>query len=592
MKNKYMINNYSIRSKLLTIYIVCVLIPIIVTNSLIFFSMKKYYDNEQMINIQNTLDRVKYNLSTRIEESMSIANDLYINSVLKSFLNKKYASYIEFYEEYTDLLKITSINSYYTSSNIYKLTIYTDNNTISDSAYFEKITPELKETKWYKDAFESNKSLILSTYFDRSVINILNDNTYRKISIINKLNDSPENTQILKIDLNYDKIFNEIASEKMNANLYVCNDKNILFSNVKDDNSKEEFKSIDNIKEKDFKFSRSIKVRGTGEVWNVVITADNINVLNKLREEKAVILILILFNLLLPTIVINMVSKSFKDRILLINSYLDKVEDEEFNTIVCDEGKDEIGRLIKSYNLMVCRIKELIEEVLLKNVEKQALELAKKQLELRALQSQINPHFLFNTLESIRMRSLIKGEKETGEIIEKLAVLLRNIVNWGDDTVTIQEEMTFVENYLNIQKYRFGDKLDFVLNVMENCKKIKIPKLSIIGFVENACVHGVEQVPRNASICVTIFKNEVDLFIEIIDTGIGMEEEKLNEIKEKLKNLKIEMLNNSKSIGMINTCIRLQAYSNYSMKFEFDSELNRGTEILIQIPLNNERRVL
>ena len=369
MKNKYMINNYSIRSKLLTIYIVCVLIPIIVTNSLIFFSMKKYYDNEQMINIQNTLDRVKYNLSTRIEESMSIANDLYINSVLKSFLNKKYASYIEFYEEYTDLLKITSINSYYTSSN-------TDNNTISDSAYFEKITPELKETKWYKDAFESNKSLILSTYFDRSVINILNDNPYRKISIINKLNDSPENTQILKIDLNYDKIFNEIASEKMNANLYVCNDKNILFSNVKDDNSKEEFKSIDNIKEKDFKFSRSIKVRGTGEVWNVVITADNINVLNKLREEKAVILILILFNLLLPTIVINMISKSFKDRILLINSYLDKVEDEEFNTIVCDEGKDEIGRLIKSYNLMVCRIKELIEEVLLKNVEKQALELA------------------------------------------------------------------------------------------------------------------------------------------------------------------------------------------------------------------------
>ena len=75
---------------------------------------------------------------------------------------------------------------------------------------------------------------------------------------------------------------------------------------------------------------------------------------------------------------------------------------------------------------------------------------------------------------------------------------MRNIVNWGDDTVTIQEEMTFVENYLNIQKYRFGDKLDFVLNVMENCKKIKIPKLSIIGFVENACVHGVEQVPRNA----------------------------------------------------------------------------------------------
>lgn len=586
MKNKYITNNYSIKSKLLTIYIVCVLIPIIVTDSVIFFSIKKYSDNEQMINMQHVLDRVKYNLSTRVEESMSVANDLYINSVLKNFLNKKYDSYIDFYEEYTDLVKTTSINSYYTSSNIYKLTIYTDNNTISNSAYFEKITPELKETQWYKEAFESSKSLSVSTYFDKSRINISNDNPYRRISIINKLNDSPNNTQILKIDLNYDKIFNEIANEKMNANLYICNDKYILFSNIKGDSSKTEFKSIDTIKEKDFIFNQSIKVTGTGEVWNVVITADKMNILSKLKEFKGVILILILFNLLLPTIVINIVSRSFKDRILLLNSYLDKVEDEEFNTIECDAGKDEIGKLIKSYNLMVCRIKELIEEVFVKNAEKQALELAKKQLELRALQSQINPHFLFNTLESIRMRSLIKGEKETGEIIEKLSILLRNIVNWGEDNVAIQEEMTFVENYLNIQKYRFGDKLDFGLQVMENCRNIKIPKLSIIGFVENACVHGIEQVPRKASIYVTIFKNEKDLFIEIIDTGIGMEKERLNEIKEKLKNLKIEMLNNSKSIGMINTCIRLQAYSNYSMKFKFDSTLNKGTEIMIQIPLN------
>lgn len=586
MKKRYILNNYSIKSKLLTMYIACVLIPIIVTNFIIFYSIKKYSDNEQMINIQNAIDRVKYNISTRLEESMSVANDLYINNVLKNFLNKKYESDIDFYEEYTDLLKTTSINSYYTSNNIYKLTIYTDNNTISNSAYFEKITPQLKETQWYKDAFESNKSLIVSTYFDRSIINILNNNPYRKISIINKLNYSPNNTQILKIDLNYDNILNEIKNEKMNENLYVCNDKYILFSNIEDDDSKEEFKSINSIEEKYLKVKESIKIRETGEVWNIVVTADNINLLSRLKEEKSVIIALILFNLLLPTIIINIISKSFKDRIFLLNSYLDKVEYGEFNTIECSTGKDEIGKLIKSYNLMVCRIKELIEEVFIKNSEKQTLELAKKQLELRALQSQINPHFLFNTLESIRMRSLIKGEKETGEIIEKLSLLLRNIVNWGDDNVTIQEEMTYVENYLNIQKYRFGDKLDFNLNVMDNCKNIKIPKLSIIGFVENACVHGIELVQRKAGIYVTIFKIKEDLFIEIIDTGIGIDKEKLNEIRKKLENLKIEMLDNNKSIGMINTCMRLQAYSNYSMKFEIDSTLNKGTEIMIQIPLN------
>lgn len=583
--NNYITNNYSIKSKLLTIYIVCVLIPIIVTNFLIFFSIKKYTDNEQKINIENTAERVTYNLSTRIEESMSVANDLYINNVLKSFLNKKYNNELEFYEEYTDLIKTTSINSYYTSSNIYKLTIYTNNNTICNSAYFEKINPQIEEEQWYKDALSSHKDLIVNTYFDKSMINIINDKPCRKISIINKLNNNKNNIQILKIDINYSKIFNEIINEKMEADLYITNDKYVLFSNVEGEDSRSNFKSVDSIEEKDFKAEQSIKIKGTGDVWKVIIEADNMDILSRLKREKVVISILILFNLLLPTIIINMLSKSFKDRIFLLNSYLDKVEYEEFNTIDCDAGKDEIGKLIKSYNLMVCRIKELIEEVFIKNAEKQTLELAKKQLELRALQSQINPHFLFNTLESIRMRSLIKGEKETGQIIEKLSILLRNIVNWGDDNVTIQEEMTFVENYLNIQKYRFGDKLVFNINIMDDCNNIKIPKLSIIGFVENACVHGIEKVTHNAAIYVSIFKIKENLFIEIIDTGMGMDKEKLDEIKEKLKNLKIEMLNNNKSIGMINTCMRLQAYSNYSMKFEIESKLNEGTDIMIQIPL-------
>ncbi|NYC70398.1 sensor histidine kinase YesM [Clostridium beijerinckii] len=146
--------------------------------------------------------------------------------------------------------------------------------------------------------------------------------------------------------------------------------------------------------------------------------------------------------------------------------------------------------------------------------------------------------------------------------------------------------MLFVENYLQIQKYRFGDKLSFDFYVTEKCKSIRIPKLSILSFVENACVHGIEEVSHNASINIAIFKYDNNLIIEISDTGIGMDEGKLNSIREKLNNAEIDTLNNSKSTGVLNTYMRLQMYCNNSMKFEIDSKLREGTEVTMQICLD------
>ncbi len=187
------------------------------------------------------------------------------------------------------------------------------------------------------------------------------------------------------------------------------------------------------------------------------------------------------------------------------------------------------------------------------------------------------------------MRSLIKGENETADIIENLSILLRKTINWGEDYIMIEDEMLFVENYLQIQKYRFGDKLSFSYYVMEECKIIRIPKLSILGFVENACVHGIEEVSHNASINITVFKDENDLFIEISDTGGGMDKKKLSLIRDNLRNAKMDMLNNSKSTGVLNTYMRIQMYCNNNMKFEIDSELKEGTKVTIQIYLDKLR---
>lgn len=586
--NKFkFLNDYSIRSKLVLIYIFCVLIPMIITNSIVYATIRNNQVKEQKINMEHAIDRVKYNLGAVIDDCVLVSDHLHSDVILDNFITKRYNGIAEYYGAYNYLLNNNLIDYYYNSQHVYQVTIYTDNDTISDSSNFRKLTPEIRNSDWYNQFEKNNENMTISVYYDDDRMKSAINNVARTISITRKLdNFQKRNGNILKIDIDYNVILKNILNEKMDGNLYVCNNEFILFSNKSPKVGSEKFDSINFIDNKDIKLNDFFRFKVNNEQWKIIITADDVNPLSEIVERKEILFGLIIFNLLLPTIIITLVSNSIEIRVKLLSLYLRKVENEEFTTIENNHGKDELGNLIRSYNLMVLRIKELIEVVFKRDAEKQRLELSKKQAELKALQSQVNPHFMFNTLESIRMRSLIKGEEETAGIIENLSILLRKTINWGEDYITIEDEMMFVENYLQIQKYRFGDKLSFSFYVMDECKEIKIPKLSILSFVENACVHGVEEVSHNACISIAAFKDNSNLFIEISDTGNGIENKQLEEIRNKLINADIDMLNNSKSTGVLNTYLRLQNYCNGNMKFEIDSETKEGTQIVIQISLD------
>lgn len=586
--NKFkFLNDYSIRSKLVLIYIFCVLIPMIITNSIVYITIRNNQVKEQKINMEHAIDRVKYNLGAVIDDCVLVSDHLHSDVILDNFITKRYNGIADYYGAYNYLLNNNLIDYYYNSQHVYQVTIYTDNDTISDSSNFRKLTPEIRNSDWYNQFEKNNENMTISVYYDDDRMKSAINNVARTISITRKLdNFQKRNGNILKIDIDYNVILKSILNEKMDGNLYVCNNEFILFSNKSPKVGSEKFDSINYIDDKDIKLNDFFRFKVNNEQWKIIITADDVNPLSAIVERKEILFGLIIFNLLLPTIIITLVSNSIEIRVKLLSLYLRKVENEEFTTIENNHGKDELGNLIRSYNLMVLRIKELIEVVFKRDAEKQRLELSKKQAELKALQSQVNPHFMFNTLESIRMRSLIKGEEETAGIIENLSILLRKTINWGEDYITIEDEMMFVENYLQIQKYRFGDKLSFSFYVMDECKEIKIPKLSILSFVENACVHGVEEVAHNACISIAAFKDNSNLFIEISDTGNGIENKQLEEIRNKLINADIDMLNNSKSTGVLNTYLRLQNYCNGNMKFEIDSETKEGTQIVIQISLD------
>ena len=182
------------------------------------------------------------------------------------------------------------------------------------------------------------------------------------------------------------------------------------------------------------------------------------------------------------------------------------------------------------------------------------------------------------------MHSILKGENETAEMVQRLAVMERQNVEWREDAVTIEEEEGFIDAYLQLQSYRFGDRISFDIDIDEDCKKVLIPKLTLVTFVENACVHGIESKASQGWIFVRVNRTEKNLVIEVEDTGDGMEEEDVKVLQEKMNNVTIDMIREAKHVGILNACLRIKMMFKDKAKFTIESEKGIGMSVIIQIP--------
>ena len=247
---------------------------------------------------------------------------------------------------------------------------------------------------------------------------------------------------------------------------------------------------------------------------------------------------------------------------------------------------------MRKYNKMVEITNELITTVYKDKIKEQETDIARQKAELLALQSQINPHFMFNALESIRMHSLLKGETETATMVDKLAVMERQNVEWGKDYVSVKTEIESIEAYLALQSYRFGDRLSFDIDVEKECESYLVPKLTIVTFVENACVHGIESKASQGWIFVRVYKGKEELVIEVEDTGEGMSEEKVKEMLDDINNVTIDVIKEKKHVGMLNACLRLKMLTENAVKFDIESEQGVGLSVIIRIPFNKLKKSL
>jgi len=317
--------------------------------------------------------------------------------------------------------------------------------------------------------------------------------------------------------------------------------------------------------------------------FTIYAISDDLTVLSVIRNNIPITILLIILTLIVPVLFMKLLERSITDRITILGKAFGEGGNEYFQPIKEINGSDEISELMHDYNRIVEINNELTNTIYKDKLREQESDLARKNAELLALQSQINPHFLFNALESIRMHSVLKGENETAEMVQRLAVMERQNVEWHEDAVTIEEEEEFIDAYLQLQSYRFGERISFDIDIEDDCKKILIPKLTLVTFVENACVHGIESKASQGWIFVRVYKKDSNLMIEVEDTGDGMTEEEVEQLQKRMNEVTIAAIKKAKHVGILNACLRIKMMFNQA-KFAIESEKGIGMSVIITIP--------
>lgn len=255
----------------------------------------------------------------------------------------------------------------------------------------------------------------------------------------------------------------------------------------------------------------------------------------------------------------------------------------KFDIQIKVDTNDEISFLAKTFDRMRININNLISEMKQKaqlEHELQQNRILLQESQFRSLQSQINPHFLFNTLNTLSKKAYLEGAEETSDLLVSVAGLLRYNLKQIDRSVTLFEEVTVLRQYINIQKARFTERLRIHMDIDESCLSVQIPALTLQPIIENAVIHAVEPKEEGGLISFRIYDGPEWITVEIEDDGNGMAEEKIEQI---LNEQQVQLEGHSTGIGFSNVVKRLRLFYGYEDVILIESSKGAGTKVVIKI---------
>lgn len=556
-----------LKSKLAMVYILAGFLPIVVILFVNYFQMRSVFKNQEKNTLYSFIKRSVLDLDDEFKKYAELAklitNDENVNDILSTIylddnrINEKF-----------DQSVAPSLDTFiYFHNEVSKITIYTDRIVDYKNKYLAPIE-ELKKADWYESIADSRNNNWIAGTDEKTIV------------LVRKMQSLEENgiNGYFYEKINYDNVFEDL-SEDISDNYGICvSDRlgqNIYSYDTFTDKNKEYNLSLPEItkkypdKNKDY-FIVKKTIPETG--WNVWLYKPEKLMGTSIRQINIITFGGTLVCLVATFMCIRFTAIFVTTRIAKLQKAVARVEKEDFSYTLNTTSQDEIGELITSFSKMERKLNYLINEVYKSRIKE-------KEYEMKALQAQINPHFLYNTLSLINWKAIEAGKRDISKITLALSAFYRTSLNKGNNITHISGEIENMRSYLSIQLMLHDDGFDVTEDIDDSVLRYTCPNLILQPLIENAIDHGIDVMPEDRRGVISVICKDMDTYIQFVikDNGIGMTKEQTVKILTK----------DSKGYGVRNVNERLKLCYGEEYPMIIKSKENTGTEVIITIPKKN-----
>lgn len=585
-------HNATIKRQLYTIYTAVVVVPILLLGTFLMMYIYHMMVNYYMDLLKSDNYRVRTVLFDITMEVYGISKDISFDDGVRKILSEEFDKR----QAYVSAVDSNAVLSQYaeTYAEVSKIEIYTDNPYLMDYKLFKRTSEEIENMEWYRQAMSKTGVFWMQIPWEDGY----RDSKWelcliKKIQLIN----SPYHAVlVIHIDENYLRMW---ADSNEYISVMSVDRGPVFYSSERNLVGRAQPGSVDydapyfrytGLTETDGRkcFIDISMFRAYQSSSRIYLCTLNPKGFYNIQSILYMCAAVILTALVIPAIMIHIFTRYFTNRVNTLRQQMHKASTQDYELIDSFHGHDELSQAFEDLQVMVQNIKEQEAKTYEAQLKEQELLIRQQEMEFKMLASQINPHFLYNTLETIRMKALTAGDKEAATATKLLGKSMRYVLeNTGTSYTTLKEELDHLDAYMEIQRLRFGDRVQYKKNVEDGLElsKYNILPLLLQPMVENAIVHGMEEVEEGGKIVLSVYTRQMDdrklLMIDVDDNGCGMDEVTLGRLR---RNIEVRDMSRSKSIGLYNINQRMKLHYGDGYRIHIYSEPGRGTRIRLIIP--------
>ena len=562
LKNKLgRFQDIKFRRKLIITYIFVGVIPIIVLGTFCYSRSRHQLIEREKSNIQDYMQQAASALNNQMQIYDNLSKYLSFNPNISQVVGYPYKSYYEMYEPFTQELDPLLRSMKYIHSDLKQITIYTSNNVVVHDTTIAPMS-SIKDTSWYPKVMGSKKILWFVEPKEKQAYSC------RMIPKTNK----DDCDGILYINVDYDALFDSFKNmSSSNYGVFIAdNEGTVIYDYQKFDRQNQDLKlTYKELQNQSLKSYTVLNTQTAYDEWTVYVYKPNILLLEDVSQMIFAIIVVVVVCIVMSICAITLISKLMVSGMEELTANMAKVEAGHMEISVTSDSKDEVGELIRGFGKMIDQINRLIKEVYESKI-------MQKEYEMKALQAQINPHFLYNSLSLINWKALEAEQSDISRITLRLSSFYRTALNKGKNILKIRDEINNVQAYIDIQLMMHDNDFDVVVNVDEDILEYETLNLILQPLIENAIDHGIDLLEdRRGKITVTGRRIDDRIYLIVEDNGVGMEQERADSI----------LTQASKGYGVRNVNERIQLYYGKEYSLNVVSEVGVGTKITICIPV-------